>query len=129
MASPARPEQDAEKTTSFVSDHTVEPDAYAEGAGGDLQVLKPEHGDHLKLAGDGKTLLIPQPSDDPQDPYNWSTTKKNLAFLPLIVASLVSTRYYRWSDPGLILIAHGFWNGIWCPTICSSSAVFPSDLA
>lgn len=44
----------------------------------------------LKLAPDGHTVLIPQPSDDPNDPLNWSQTKKNIilfvisatAFLP-----------------------------------------------
>lgn len=44
----------------------------------------------LKLAPDGKTVLIPQPSNDPVDTLNWSQTKKNLvlfiisacAFLP-----------------------------------------------
>ena len=44
----------------------------------------------LKTASDGHTVLIPQPSDDPNDPLNWSSWKKNsilltisfLAFLP-----------------------------------------------
>ena len=44
----------------------------------------------IKLAKDGHTRLIPQPSDDPNDPLNWSWKKKNLmltvismtAFLP-----------------------------------------------
>ena len=33
---------------------------------------------HLKLSADGRTILIPQPSTDPNDPLNWSQTKKNL---------------------------------------------------
>ena len=44
----------------------------------------------LKLAKDGRTRLIPQPSDDPHDPLNWSWVKKHCilfivafaAFLP-----------------------------------------------
>ncbi|KAK3938172.1 major facilitator superfamily domain-containing protein [Diplogelasinospora grovesii] len=44
----------------------------------------------VKLAKDGHTRLIPQPSDDPNDPLNWSWGKKHLilfiisltAFLP-----------------------------------------------
>lgn len=44
----------------------------------------------VKLAKDGTTRLIPQPSDDPNDPLNWSQNKKHLmlfivsltAFLP-----------------------------------------------
>jgi len=43
-----------------------------------------------KVAADGHTLLIPQPSDDPHDPLNWSWSKKHIilfivsfaAFLP-----------------------------------------------
>lgn len=30
----------------------------------------------LKLAKDNRTVLIPQPSDDPNDPLNWSSAKK-----------------------------------------------------
>lgn len=48
-----------------------------------------QHG-NLKTAKGGHTILIPQPSDDPQDPLNWSTVKKHAilfiisfaAFLP-----------------------------------------------
>jgi hypothetical protein len=49
-------------------------------------------GDHgnLKTTKDGRTVLFPQPSEDPKDPLNWSTTKKHIilfiisfaAFLP-----------------------------------------------
>ena len=45
---------------------------------------------NLKLAVDGHTILIPQPSDSPHDPLNWSRTRKHVilfiisatAFLP-----------------------------------------------
>lgn len=30
----------------------------------------------LKTTEDGKTILIPQPSADPNDPLNWSSAKK-----------------------------------------------------
>ena len=33
---------------------------------------------NLKLAKDGHTVLIPQPSTDPNDPLNWSWTRKHL---------------------------------------------------
>ncbi|KAF2721797.1 MFS general substrate transporter [Polychaeton citri CBS 116435] len=44
----------------------------------------------LKTTEDGKTVLIPQPTDSPDDPLNWSTRKKHtilflisaIAFLP-----------------------------------------------
>lgn len=32
----------------------------------------------LKLAKDGHTILVPQPSDDPRDPLNWPRYKKGL---------------------------------------------------
>ncbi|KAL8930413.1 MAG: hypothetical protein Q9208_000597 [Pyrenodesmia sp. 3 TL-2023] len=32
----------------------------------------------VKLAHDGQTVLIPQPSDDPDDPLNWSQSKKHI---------------------------------------------------
>lgn len=49
-----------------------------------------EHRGNLRTAKDGHTLLIPQPSSDPQDPLNWSHFKKHsilfiisfAAFLP-----------------------------------------------
>lgn len=44
-------------------------------------ILNPELGHaetrHLKTSSDGRTILIPQPSIDPNDPLNWSQTKKN----------------------------------------------------
>ena len=40
----------------------------------------------LKLAADGHTVLIPQPSNDLNDPINWSTYKKHL-FLIIISAT------------------------------------------
>lgn len=51
---------------------------------------KEHHSRHPKTAKDGKTILIPQPSDDPNDPLNWSQSRKSLilfvisctAFLP-----------------------------------------------
>lgn len=49
-----------------------------------------EHRGDLKTARDGHTILIPQPSEDPLDPLNWSPVKKHIilfiisfaAFLP-----------------------------------------------
>ena len=45
-----------------------------------------ETAQELKLAPDGHTVLIPQPSDDPRDPLNWSKYRKHL-FLFIISAS------------------------------------------
>lgn len=43
----------------------------------------------IKLAPDGHTRLVPQPSDDPNDPLNWSWRKKHIilaivAFIALL---------------------------------------------
>ncbi|KKY16357.1 putative mfs transporter [Phaeomoniella chlamydospora] len=43
----------------------------------------------LKLAKDGHTVLIPQPSDDPEDPLNWSSAKKTIVLLVVSWASLL----------------------------------------
>ncbi|PMD42275.1 MFS general substrate transporter [Hyaloscypha variabilis F] len=37
--------------------------------------------ERLKLAPDGHTILIPQPSDDPNDPLNWSWQKKHITLI------------------------------------------------
>lgn len=42
-----------------------------------------------KLAKDGRTRLIPQPSDDPNDPLNWSTTKKHIILFIIAFASFL----------------------------------------
>lgn len=80
---------DAEKNAATTATHALDGDRYAEGLG-DLQVLKQSDSDVLKLANDGKTVLIPQPSDDPNDPLNWSFAKKHLVLLSMVFASLVS---------------------------------------
>ena len=43
-------------------------------------------GRQLKTAANGRTILIPQPSTDPNDPLNWSSAKKhiNLAVISLV---------------------------------------------
>jgi hypothetical protein len=43
--------------------------------------------ERLKLAPDGHTILIPQPSDDPNDPLNWSWWKKHVV---LIIISMTA---------------------------------------
>ncbi|KAJ8121952.1 hypothetical protein O1611_g9967 [Lasiodiplodia mahajangana] len=43
----------------------------------------------IKLAGDGRTRLIPQPSEDLADPLNWSQRKKNLILFVVAFAALL----------------------------------------
>ena len=42
---------------------------YQEGLG-DVQLMKISESDNVKVAKDGVTVLIPQPSDDPDDPVS-----------------------------------------------------------
>jgi hypothetical protein len=57
---------------------------------GYMAKIDTEHRGNLKTAKDGHTILIPQPSEDPFDPLNWSPVKKHVilfiisfaAFLP-----------------------------------------------
>jgi len=44
----------------------------------------------VKYARDGVTVLIPQPSDDPDDPLNWSWAKKHGIMLALGFGCLLS---------------------------------------
>ena len=43
----------------------------------------------LKVAADGHTVLIPQPTDDPNDPLNWSWWKKHSVLLALAIISFL----------------------------------------
>lgn len=52
-------------------------------------VTKENSNTNLKLASDGTTVLIPQPSDDPEDPLNWSWFRKHKAFAALLLPSLL----------------------------------------
>ncbi|KAF3763206.1 hypothetical protein M406DRAFT_331747 [Cryphonectria parasitica EP155] len=43
----------------------------------------------IKLAEDGHTRLIPQPSDDPRDPLNWSWKKKHAILFVIAAAAFL----------------------------------------
>ncbi|EJD04924.1 MFS general substrate transporter [Fomitiporia mediterranea MF3/22] len=69
-------------TTLFSDD----PNAIAESvyAGLDLSSLK-----HAKGKNEGHIVLVPQPSDDPNDPLNWPTWKKHMVFFVLVYGTVV----------------------------------------
>ena len=46
-------------------------------------------GGNLKTTTDGRTILIPQPSDDPNDPLNWSNVKKHVLLFVIAATSLL----------------------------------------
>jgi hypothetical protein len=95
MSSPSTPEehhdqQDSsviEKRAAVSQTHNDKED-YVEGHG-DFQVTLIAGAKDVKLAKDGKTVLIPQPSDDPDDVLNWKPGKKFRVLLSLVFASLV----------------------------------------
>ncbi|KAJ5430601.1 Major facilitator superfamily domain general substrate transporter [Penicillium cf. griseofulvum] len=86
--------------------------------------------------GDGRMLLVPQPSiNDPNDPLNWSTTKKSLTFFngcwfafmgaitgPIMAAGMMQLSV-TFDKPlqeltyanGACLINQGVWNCVWMP--------------
>ncbi|KAK9773315.1 hypothetical protein SCAR479_10044 [Seiridium cardinale] len=61
---------------------------YKDDEGYDVNIEEGTSG-ALKLAKDGRTKLIPQPSDDPSDPLNWSSRKKNLCLLIVAFTALL----------------------------------------
>lgn len=74
---------------AHVAERTL--DSGGEDSGyGDLQVLSTSDSDSLKKTQDGKTVLIPQPSDSSNDPLNWS-------FVRLVVLLLGDKSIDRWT--------------------------------
>lgn len=60
--------------------------------------------DDSSLKRDGEIILQPQPSDDPNDPLNWSRTWKESIMLLLAFASGVTTALGPMVTPGLQII-------------------------
>ncbi|KAH7254422.1 hypothetical protein NW759_009586 [Fusarium solani] len=54
-----------------------------------LNVAGPD-GTSLRLAKDGHTVLLPQPTDDMDDPLNWSSRKKHLILFTVAWAALTA---------------------------------------
>ena len=53
-------------------------------------------------------LLIPQPSDDPNDPLNWPQWKKGAAFITIQIFTFLSIWILGGIGAALILIIHDF---------------------
>ncbi|BGP47457.1 hypothetical protein JCM10450v2_003309 [Rhodotorula kratochvilovae] len=86
-------QSDPEKGSSHAPDHdlgaaVLRSDSEVEKDGGNL-ILQVEDAQAagLKVAKDGRTVLVPQPSDDPRDPLNWTERKK---FTILIIVALAA---------------------------------------
>ncbi len=63
-------------------------------SGGTYFVKDNTHG--FKTAKDGVTVLIPQPSDDPLDPLNWSWGRKHKVLIALLLPSLLTDWGMTW---------------------------------
>lgn len=74
-----------EKTQLDPTGTTSDPSAHVL----DIEELGPE-GQGLQTASDGKTILFPQPSSDPNDPLNWSPFKKHLTLLIIAMVAFLS---------------------------------------
>lgn len=79
----------SEKVPGILQTSNDNHEAYTEGHG-DFQVTMVPGAKDVKIAKDGKTVLIPQPSDDPDDVLNWNPGKKLRVLISLIFASLVT---------------------------------------
>ena len=75
---------DHEKPTKPVIENVTDLHEFNEREG--YVITDNTHGE-LKHAPDGQTILLPQPSDDPHDPLNWSWTRKHLI---LIIISMTA---------------------------------------
>jgi hypothetical protein len=71
----------------------VEKDA---SAGGAYIVSEVADAQGLKTTKNGKIILIPQPSSDPDDPLNWSWVKKHTVLLALLLPSLLTDWGMTW---------------------------------
>ncbi|KAI8948996.1 major facilitator superfamily domain-containing protein [Xylaria longipes] len=88
--------EDIEKTPVIEPAHVKGNDSeddkiheFKESVGYAVDVDSGEVDDNVKLANDGRTRLIPQPSEDPADPLNWSQRKKNLILFIVAFAALL----------------------------------------
>ncbi|KAI9830059.1 MAG: hypothetical protein M1819_005889 [Sarea resinae] len=76
----------------------------------------------LKLAKDGNIILIPQPTDDPQDPLNWSSFKKHMILLCVSFGAFAGDFGLAAGIPTIVLQSKE-WN------ISASKANLPNNLA
>ncbi|KKY31473.1 putative mfs transporter [Diaporthe ampelina] len=89
------PEDDSGPTSTHLAKRVITKDELHEYRENDGYVLDAENSDGghsetgVKLAADGHTRLIPQPSDDPKDPLNWSWRKKHTILFIVAAAAFL----------------------------------------
>ncbi|KAI9849435.1 MAG: hypothetical protein M1837_004055 [Sclerophora amabilis] len=75
---------------------------------------------NCKTTPDGTTLLIPQPSDDPRDPLNWSLFKKHLVLA--VISACAFLPDYGSATGAVTLIAQGLDYGLTPDTVNHAQA-------
>jgi hypothetical protein len=95
---------ESERTVELGKEKTYRPTVDEIGDHGahviDVQQLGAEAG-NFKTTSDGRTLLIPQPSDNPHDPLNWSPLKK---YITLGVVAVVAFMPDFGSSMGIVTL-------------------------
>jgi hypothetical protein len=62
----------------------------------------------LKTLATDDIVLIPQPSDDVNDPLNWSKIKKFLAFVPILVFAFLGNWVTAGLGVALLILSNDF---------------------
>lgn len=75
-------------------DYLINQTTYRQKSAGDIELPS-----HLRTSVDGETILIPQPSDHPDDPLNWSWRKKHSVLFALAVPALLTDWGMTWGSP------------------------------
>lgn len=83
-----------EKTTAEIQEEVE--DTWVPGT---VHLVDLDQSLNVKHNGDSDLVLIPQPSDDPNDPLRWSQKKKNLQFSILWIWSFLTAVATNWSGP------------------------------
>jgi hypothetical protein len=66
----------------------------------------------FKDKGNTDIVLIPQPSDDINDPLNWPSWKKTLAFAPIVIFTALGTWVIGGLGTALVLLMIEFENDL-----------------
>lgn len=80
--------------------------------------LSTSNSEELILGKDG-TVLIPQPSSSPDDPLNWSWTKKHIVLCALIPGCLLSDWALTWGSVVFQLQAPEWYVAIYPTKTCN----------